>query len=290
MKSKLLIGIMITGMIVVTGCSNDSNVAREKDISNSNSIEKNYSSENNEEVIKTDVKIESIPVGAYIKYQPSSTSCIVLSEDSGHKNQTYNPSTITSWKVFKNNNGQLDIISSESVGSLCLVGKTGYAKAVYTLNKMCSEYVNPTYAISGRSLGYVEGSSMETIDIEEYPMTWENTYKNGNCEFPYTDTYYINDKEIIKTVIYTDQSLLLQHDVWLASRWSEAYSGISMFGVCHLNSSGLSGSSQLYNSHSDGRISTYFAAHGVHPVISLKDNIKITAGNGTKESPYIISI
>jgi len=321
MKSKLLLGIMITGILVVTGCTNDTEVVNADDISNSNTIEQNDSLENNQEVIKSnvkeytaispssseknvtkqqdDIKIESIPVGSYIKYQPSSTSCTVLAEDSGYENnQTYNPSTITSWKVFKNNNGQLDIISSESVGDLTLQGITGYAKAVDTLNKMCSSYVNSTYADNGRCLGYIESSSVGTIDEQTYPFTYEYTYKH---DFPYSDEYFRKDQTVINTKV-EDIDLAyyypLRHKeghIWLASRSVLAIknlknNGGTSFSVRGLSSSGSQNDSTLYYFDLDGSTNSNMQTKGIRPVISLKPRIKITGGEGTKDNPYTISM
>ena len=236
------------------------------------------------------IDLATIPVGSYIAYQPSNTSCTVLASDSGNDtDQTYNPSSITSWKVFKNNDGQLDIISSESVGSLYLCEATGYAKAVYTLNKMCSDYVNPTYATSGRSLGYKAGSSMETIDTDTYPLTWDYTYNQGNTGFPYTDTYYTDDQTIINTAV--DGTYPLRHSsgyVWFASRNLGALSSSSYFQVRSLNASGSNSADFLHNSSSDGSTTTNFTSNGVRPVVSLKSGIQIKEGDGTSANPYII--
>ena len=301
MKSRLLFGIAIVGMIFVTGCSNDEDVVNGNNISNSNSIEnrevisENDNLESNKEVVKNNVKedttvvpsgneetkvkqqdnnyikIENISVGAYIKYQPSSTSCAVLAEDSGDdKKQIYNPSNITSWKVFKNNNGQLDIISSESVGDLTLKGATGYAKAVDTLNKMCQAYVNPRYADNGRCLGYIEGNSMGIVDTNKYPLTWEYIKSQESTGFPYMDDCYVDDRTIINTII--DGEYPLHHSsghVWLASRRLGTIQEYVGFFVRNLYNNGSYKNQYLYDWSSDGTGASYSYTSGVRPVISL---------------------
>lgn len=241
-----------------------------------------------------EVTIYNVPIGSYILYQPSSTSSTVLASDSGYtSNQTYNPSSITSWKVFKNNNGQLDIISSESVGDLTLSGETGYAKAVYTLNNMCSNYVNTTYATNGRSLGCVLGSSMEIIDTDTYPLTWGYTYAQGNKGFPYTDTYYEEDMSIINTSI--NGSYPLRHtgdmEIWLASRDLYAYASHANFQIRKLSNNNSPDKKNLYihaSPSASGGTMPYSNSCGVRPIISLKSALSIISGTGTEEDPYVV--
>lgn len=235
-----------------------------------------------------EVTTDSVPIGAYIAYQPSSTSCTVLASDSGYdSDQTYNPSSITSWKVFKNNSGQLDIISSEIVGNLALKGATGYEKAVYTLNNMCSNYVNPTYATSGRSLGYKAGSSMETIDTSTYPLEY------GVSGFPYTDTYYTDDTTIINKNINGKYPLRYTGDgkVWLASRYSANVDDLLYDFEVRCEFDGGSGIDSIFlcRVYSSGGVSSYSVSYGVRPVISLKSGLSIISGTGTEEDPYVVA-
>ena len=253
-----------------------------------------------EEVAKN-IEIEEIPIGSYIAYRPSQKSCNVLSEDSGVTwDQTFKPSDTITWKVFKNNNGQLDIISEESIGNLRLRGITGYINVVDTLNKLCMEYVNPQYADSGRSLGYIGEKSIKRLDNETYPITYDSLNINEKIEFPYTDETYISDQSIINTSIDENwdgiEEYPLRHsggNIWLASRWLKELAGFEG-KINVLNSDGYEGQVALFSLFPSMKDETgeylHESTNGVRPIISLKSSLKITSGDGTRDNPYRISI
>jgi len=276
MKNKCLISFLLVMMIIVTGCSNEEQVISEN---------------------PKDVTMENVEIGAYVEYKPSNTQCIVSKAYTGvEENQIFDPSSVTSWKVFKNNNGQLDIISSESVGDLTLYGAKSYIGAIDILNDMCNEYVNPLYADKGRCLGYVEDKSIGAIKTSTYPLTWSHTYSKGNTGEPYTDSYYKTDLEIINTSQNSFGGLKkaypLKHsngEVWLASRNLIARSSDSFFYVRKLTSDGNNSENYLYIDFAEGNAYSKPQTCGIRPVISLKPEIKIIGGSGTKDNPYVIS-
>jgi len=253
-----------------------------------------------EEVAKN-IKIEEIPIGAYIAYRPSQKSYNVLSEDSGVTwDQTFNPSDIINWKVFKNNDGQLDIISEESIGNLRLRGITGYINVVDTLNKLCMEYVNPQYADSGRSLGYIDGESIKRLDNEKYSISYDSLNSKDKLEFPYTDETYIADQSIINTSIDENwdgiEEYPLRHsggNIWLASRWLKELAGFEG-KINVLNFDGSESQVALFSLFPSMKDMTseylHDSSNGVRPIVSLKSSLKITSGDGTRENPYRISI
>lgn len=192
------------------------------------------------------------------------------------------------------NNGQLDIISAESIGDLTLRGATGYAKAVYTLNKLCKGYINSDFADDARNPGYVkgnrtsetpdteivDGSSLPIIDTDEYPL--ENGVEGS--VFPYTDTLYTTEL----TAISNKRFLQSSDYKWFAGRVCSTVSSYSGFGVVSGDGSDNFGSLILFMP-SIGSCS-YGLSYGVYPIVSLRSGIKITGGNGTADSPYTISI
>ena len=246
-------------------------------------------------------KWKGIDIGDYIVYQPTSTECIVSGGDSGTGiSQVFDPSSVTSWKVFKNTTGSdhIEIISAESVGDLTLKGKDGYIYAINTLNRMCSEYVNSTYATSGRCLGYGNGTG--TIDESKYPITWEETCTNGNNGFPYRDSWNAEDIYLLNSTDGENYPLRVSGKVWLASRnlstlvYNNNTTFQAGFNVRVVNASGSveSGNydtNNLYRSYSSGD-ATLSQVYGVRPVISLKSGIRIVGGDGTSENPYQIAI
>ena len=239
-------------------------------------------------------------VGDYVTYTPSSTSYTVSTSASGYTSaQTFNPSATTSWRVFSIDGDVVKLVSADMVqtsssADLYLRNLNGYKNAVKTLNDLCGAYVNSTYATSGRSIGSTDPwnetavdstKSLGVINTSTYPLTWTNTYKNGNNGFPYTDALYNSDVTILKN----NSMLHTNGDTWLASRYLLTDSSGSYFAVRGLSDNGVVFEYGLYQSLSDG--STHFAnyAHGVRPVITLKSGIKKASGSGTQASPYIIS-
>lgn len=217
-------------------------------------------------------------------YTPSNATVTVLGTESGADiDQTFTTSNyMYGWKVFKNNSGQLDIISAESVGTLRLQGAVGYAKAVYTLNKMSEGYVNPTYATSGRSLGYKDGSSIEILDINTYPLNGEGS------GLPYSDSYYSDDKTIVNTSINGEFPLRQTiRDTWLASRYKFKSSGQNSYyyTIRYLD---INGGNSYYQLYRPDKTEDIAASYGVRPVISLKSELTIIGGDGTQANPYVL--
>ena len=97
--------------------------------------------------------------GDYVKYQVPEKTFTMTTEQTGYESeQIYNTEDYTGlWQVLYNDEEHgLQIISSDDVTNgknLYLYGKTGYNNSVGTLNSFCSNYVNPTYATSGRCVG-----------------------------------------------------------------------------------------------------------------------------------------
>ncbi|MBP3285309.1 MAG: InlB B-repeat-containing protein [Clostridia bacterium] len=236
-------------------------------------------------------KWKEIVAGEYIVYQPTSTEYIVYGGDSGTgTDQVFDPSSVTSWKIFNNlrDDDHIEIISAESIGDLTLAGKDGYIYAIDTLNRLCSDYVNTTYATSGRCLGY--GNGVGVIDESKYPLTWEETYTNENNGFPYNDSYNTKDISRLNKTVGGEYPLQVSGTVWLASRYLGFSNNRASFDVRHVSAGGGVNSNGLYWSLSDGGFSAHSLVRGVRPVISLKPGIRIVGGDGTSENPWQIAI
>ena len=223
----------------------------------------------------------TIPVGAYVTYKPSSTSYTVATTDSGYSSaQTFNPSATTSWRVMYNNAGQLDIVSTDAVqtsasADFYLYGKTGYAKAVDTLNNIGQAYVNSTYATSGRHIGSTN-ESVGTID--------EETITGGVTGSPYTDELYTTDvNQLVNNSLLHSSSR-----TWLASRHVESGYEDSFFDVRMIDNIATEYYFSVY--YVDPYVSDVYSVSGaVRPVVSLKSDIQITEGLGTQASPYVVN-
>ena len=236
-----------------------------------------------EEVVGSIASVVS--VGDYVTYVPSSTSYKVPTTVSGYtSDQTFNPSSATSWRVFSNDGTNVEIISTNSVGDLYLKGSTGYINAVQTLNDLSASFVNTAYAISGRSLGYcTDGLS----DVDNYKVINIATYLieyGVTKRFPYYDNQYTADQAVLSNhgSMYHSNG-----NVWLASRSYGSDSSDSIFSIRQMGN-GISngGGTRIY---SDDTVVDYNNANGVRPIVSLKSSLTITGGTGTEADPYIIN-
>ncbi len=187
------------------------------------------------------------------------------------------------WLVLRNNGENIEIMSAESVGNITLSGADGLVNGVKILNDKAKEYVNPTYAVSGRSLG-ANNCSMEQIDIVANPLTYETT-KNGSL--PYHDTYYTDDETIIK-----DNEKLkkeIEGDAWIASHFSRYFGSNTCSGLKRYRYGDSSAEYLLYL-YPDGNNREFSPTHGVIPVITLRSDLCVIEGKGTKSEPYILGL
>ena len=190
------------------------------------------------------------------------------------------------WVVLRNNGGQIEITSKESAGNVTLSGASDYANAVKILNDYCANYVNSTYATSGRSVG-ATSSSIGQINTTQYPITHAKAQEVGNSNPPFTDMEYQSDQTLI------ENNSALRHSsgyVWLASRNLYTIDSYSGFFVRCLGTNGSMSNIGLSDEDSDGRTNDYSGSSGVRPVITLKSGIKITGGTGDVDHPYTIGI
>ena len=199
----------------------------------------------------------------------------------------------------------LQIISDKNVGEEITLGgnnweegKASYNGAIETLNKEAEKYVNPEYACDGRCVGSIptvqngmfvdknkvrdsEGNIRVEIDTAILPpTTWKSYTKptdwvSNDTECYNTDTNYTIDEIALKKAnIWT-----IGENYWLATRAIRPLSSDFGFYVRNVISDGDLDWFRICGVQSDGN--TYGR--------SLKANvIKITQGNGTEESPYVI--
>ena len=231
----------------------------------------------------TEENISNLKVGQYVKYTPSTER---YTANGGASSSTFYPSKETVWQIFSINGSTISLISSDSVGSLTLEGKTGYKNAVSILNNIANAYVNGEYATSGRSIGSGSGSIGE-IDETSNPITWEETYTNGKNGSPYKDVLHRADKAIIKD----NESLHISSDVWLASRHIIVSEEHTYFAVRYLPSNNEEAAYSIFASKANGaKESLGSKTLGVRPIITLRSYVEISGGNGTLGNPYTLSV
>ena len=167
----------------------------------------------------------TIAVGDYIKYSPGTGTnttngvfTMTTAQTGYTSNQNFNVSEYTGdWRILSIDTSGADpvieIVSRDNVtfynnteSALFLRGKTGYNNVVQTLNTMCGYYVNPKYAISGRSIG----SDVNNLNgkTDYYVYTGDNQYLKDN-----TNQYINVDEDYL-----VDTGLLSNIDEWVSNR------------------------------------------------------------------------
>ncbi len=223
--------------------------------------------------------------GDYVIYRPSSTPYTSPRSLNGYSDQTFTPSSYTgTWQVLYNNSSYgLQIISSQSVGSLSVYGYTGINNIYDTLNNLSRAYMDGTYATAARHVGTNPASPGD-------PSGW--------CDF-----HGATVKCWERTVYYTDlngmKSATSQNAAGIASA-NTVYYLISRQkyhkgddgNYCVADSRDLSGVSAsdycpvYYNAANKRNVEGRITA-GVRPVITLSNTTLVT-GTGTIGDPYVI--
>jgi len=243
------------------------------------------------------MELSEVLVGAYIEYVPTANTASISDEFTGVEGtgaQTFtidkNDATKMKWRVFKNNSGQIDIISENSVGDLTLNSLTGYENAVYSLNTLSNQYQKDGYTFRARSLGSTE--EWNETAIEEGKSVGQITLLTSSVgEFPDTDELYSDDLNIMNNQL---ELLDSENSIWLASREAYRESGAIVADVRVLETDGSLGYREMYFGPYDNEEAWLYGeggsyANGVRPVVSLNTSIKVVDGLGTAEDPYIIA-
>ena len=255
--------------------------------------------------------ILTIPVGAYISYTPASGTVTALSTDTGaDSDQTFTPSEYTSgWRVLYNNDGQLDIISTRSIGDLTLGSKNGdsgsaeedperarlaYSKLIYTLNKLCNDYATGSYAVSGRCPGQGDGTDIIPLEDITYSVVEATCSSRGHnliC-LPYGDNRNVTELELIRSSLPDTNAT---NYIWIASRaFSFDDYGVISFQLRSFNSKSSYSSScvsydNLYGLSAFNEPYGTYKTLGVRPIIKLQAELRIISGSGTESDPYVLS-
>lgn len=254
--------------------------------------------------------IYTVGVGTYIQHIPTADSATARANYTGYSSgdQTLtidkNESTRMKYKVYANNNGQLDIISAEHVGGIYLEGTKGYAYGIFELNRLCEQYVNDyadTAVCLGSTRDWTSGmvdkydvinknrtlGRINTSSTKGWQLNFENTSSLSNT-YPYEDSLYTNT-----IPLDSDGNMIpeLRHSsgyVWVASRSFATDSDDSRFYVKRMYYDGTIASTRIYRYYDDGTKTPEAYTRGVRPVIYLKPGLLIVDGSGTADDPYIV--
>lgn len=244
--------------------------------------------------------VKDIRVGDYVQYLPEDKSITVEKEDTGYtSDQTFNISKDNyneGWRVLYNNDGQLDIISAESVGTLTLKGKIGYAKAIGTLNKIANAWADGgEFAVKARNPGYGHGvDNLLDEKIDDKTITIENiSYDDAKENSKYEDIFNSSEIELIR-----GHAPHTEENVWVASRRLAKNDEDAAFFVRQFKPGGVENNKDsvfdqiMYQDPSakGQKSTTTEASGGIRPIISLHSGLTIVDGDGTnKDNPYVLS-
>ena len=236
-----------------------------------------------------------VKIGDYIDYKPVDEKFSMTNEQTGTSETSFQTGEYDGgWRIMYNDNENgLQIISTRGVTQwLTLSGKFGYNNMVDTLNDFCNHYANNTnVAISGRCLGSNPTSPSDTSGTEEHFSAGAIKVADENYKYDF-DT-------INQYSLHSPGETTL-----LASRYTDIEDGLNRYCIRTISTSGdLSNDSDvLYltatTQEIEAGVKTYYGmdtnaglpSNGyVRPVITLKQDVKIKEGDGTKDNPYILA-
>lgn len=291
-KTLVICGIVVIAIVLLamlfTKFSNKNTTKNDTEIGNNKESKEEY----------TTLLKDVIKIGDYIQYEPLDEEFTIEKSESGYDlDQKFKTSKYTgSWRAMYNDtdNG-LQIISSSGVQNwVVLGGKFGYNNAVDTLNSFCNHYANnKDFAISGRCLGTNPKSPKDNADTEEHYSA--GAMKNIDENYKY-DLDVINKYSLHSA---GEETILASRNISVDSSWKSYY-------LRYITSSGDLKNDKLYlysivdsediekgmkainpsiNTNREARTNSQY----VRPVITLKEDIKVKGGDGTKDNPYILA-
>ena len=181
--------------------------------------------------------------GDYVRYEvPEKTFTMTIEQTGYTSQQTYNTGDYTGlWQVLYNDAEHgLQIISANDVTNgknLYLRGKVGYNKSVGTLNSFCSNYVNATYAISGRCVGSNPIHPEGTTEVFSGNYNYIGLYANDLIK---DDTEYESDVNALKGATHqnTDGIWNINKKYLLATRHINSDASSTSCSVRYMDTSG----------------------------------------------------
>lgn len=218
--------------------------------------------------IKEEPKLE-LTEGDYVKYidkQDNERICVVLYDESyGYGTQ---------------------ITTMESLENISIGGndwntfENSFNNLVKSLNDTAEKYRNPMYATSARCIGTVPNNK----DYEASYYTSVNNFEQSGKLKGDDNNYETDYNQMSKLGVES-----IEMTYWLASRLVSTIAGTDHFRVYYVEYYGSLNSDYVCNID-ELKSSYYTKTNGFRPVFTLKSDIKITGGAGTKESPYVLGV
>lgn len=204
--------------------------------------------------------------------------CIVLYD------KTYNEENGTNYGI--------QIIAADTVGDDVTLGSSdfntatnSYNTAITTLNAKAEEYLNTTYASDARCVGSVPNN--KNSEATDYFTIY---YGHSGISFRNTDTNYKTDYEQIGSDNLNIANIGKSY--WLASRiinYYENHGGYTYSCMRGIGTSGYLSENNLCYVYASNSFNGYSVSLGFRPVFTLKSDIKISGGDGSKTVPYTLA-
>lgn len=306
---KLIIGFVIG--ILIVGCigvyattvisSSDVEYLNENSGLSADTIQKAI------DEIYVKAKSTEFKIGDYVKMTPTKTSFAIPKTLTDYSNQPIiNPSELNLWRVIKVNEDKTVDVVSEYVSSVGVIfsSSTGYQNLVGMLNYIAKQYENQKYTVASRCMGY-DGTQTEYITdtsiLTSTTLPQSETTSNSNVTSE-TESKGLGDvgyemdynlvKSALKTTVANKVGTTTAVYYWLASR-KYLYTSDTSWGF-YGNNIGINGNiiaGYLYTFGDDNN--GVFNIHGngayIRPIVTLKSEIKATSGDGSSDSPYVLS-
>ena len=162
-----------------------------------------------------------------------------------------------------------------------------YNNAIISLNNRAMKYLNTTYASDARSVGSLPNNKNSEAG---YYTSSESYMSNYNGKLRDGDENYKADFDQMKELGLLSASI---NSYWLASRSASSLyrSGTSFYllSVSASNGGKLTSYRMCYIAYLGEDYNDFgWHSEGLRPVFTLKPEIKITGGNGTKNNPYTL--
>ena len=201
-------------------------------------------------------------VGDYVEYKPTTAS--YTPNSNSNVTGTIYPNTTTSWRVLsKNSDGTIDLISTNTVGTLTF-GKSGYGVENNT-------YSNLDNTLEGISNSFINSNYAGSVRIPS--QSDFNTIKNNGLAS--SQNYILNKKD------YESRSTTGDHEG--GATWD--------YYIYYANGSTMEKFRIWYKyAGTGGQSSTgYSTTLGIRPIVRLKANLYTNDGTGTSGNSYKIT-
>lgn len=225
--------------------------------------------------------VGELKINDYVKYMDKKgveRECIVLYD------KEYNQKNNTNYGV--------QIITSDIVENVTLGDENfeksieSYNNALQLLYNKAQEFLNDKYAINARCVGSKpdepDWDTEEMFEIDS-KYTYMQEFKG---KLKKDDTNMMADMG----QLILSEELQGKSSFWLASRIALSIENLSYFDINHFDPSGKINEDYLCLMTKMGSRTSDISNEGFRPVFTLKPEVKLLEGDGTKENPYILGI